>query len=326
MTPEQMKNTTSPDLWYQTANEMNEELRMLDRAAARRQPSTTLSEREAEQERHRAVEPARLMMQAIGNNQWGGTRLQFTLGQLDTDLLVLLAERRVIDWQSCFNAKAMHGRPQDLVELQQNAVLNGTTVNLQVALSHAAKPQLLIQGLRHEGSFENTEQLFKMGADPLDGNGALFTTVVEQGRSDIGRLFAKYGQNGLLDITPHINAAKGNRKLKLYEDLRKIQWDFGRFSALDRETLMEVKTLPDNIGAIKIIFNFASQRVSEIFETTNPRQSTMKDYTFDEYGTAALEAARAKLIDLGGQPSDIELPLRGKAPIAKPATLGGSKP
>ncbi|MDE1151366.1 MAG: hypothetical protein PW788_02420 [Micavibrio sp.] len=318
MNEEFLKPSSNPDIWCLAAMEINDALLLVDMAAARRAPSADVTEREAEAQRQQAVEPVRKLFAAVNQHQWGFNRAHYTYGQLNTDGLVLMAERRIVDWQTIFNAKAAFGTAEDLAEIAAAAALNKGSINLNTALPHAAKPLLLATGLQAEGNYETAQQLFKMGADPNTNNGQLFMETVDGGRGDIGRLFAKHGQHGLLDINPLINTAKAQRKLKLYEDLRKIHWEYGRFAVLDHETLLETKTLPDNAGAIKIMFNFAAQRVNEIFETVNPRQSIMKEYPFAEYGEAALDAAREKLIDMGGRPSGIELPMRGKSALAKP--------
>jgi len=320
--PDLFRASSDPETWKLLAAAINGEFAMIDMDAARRKPAEGLSEREAEAEREKTIAPARQLMTQMINYRWGGYRQHYTVGQLDTNVLVLMAEKNVIGWQDLFNAKAAFGTAEDLVAVQQRALLFGATVNPSHALPHAAKPLLLVNGLRHDGNLATTEQLFKMGADPgYDNNGGLFSAVVEAGRADIGRVFAKYGQHGLLNIDAWVTSAKNNRKLKLYEDLRKIQWEYGRFTVIDNETLAENKPLPDNTGNLKIIFNFASHRVTEIMEITNPKQAIVKDFSFDDYGQNAITAAREKLVELGASPSKGES-LLGKPSVARPAIRG----
>lgn len=320
------RNTNEPATWRLCAQDIAAELRAIDMESAYRKPSAALTERDAEAQRAAAAEPLRNILGRMTNVQWPSNtanRRHYTLGQIDANVLVLACERRFLSWQDAFNAKAAFGAPEDLEAIDRAAQLAGNTLNRNTALVHAAKPVLLIAGLRHEGNLETAEQLFKMGADPAyDNNGELFKDVVDQGRADIGRVFARYGRDGLLNVESWVNWAKGQRKLKLYDDLRRIHWEYGRFTALDNETLVETKKLPDNAGALKIVFDFAARRVTEIFENSNPRQVSSKDFSFDEYGQNALEAAREKLIEMGAKPSGIELSLRGKTAVARPAGLG----
>lgn len=324
--PDLYRASSEPEAWQRLVDEINVEFKAIDKDAARRRPSATLSDRDAETQRITAIEPARKALSAAVNAQWGGYRMHYTIGQLDTDILTILAERRHIGWQDIFNAKAAFGTADDLALIQRQAQLAGTTVNPSHALPHAAKPLQLVNGLRHEGNIGTTEYLFRQGADPAQDDGNLFNAVVELGRPDIGRLFARFGQNGVLNMDPHVNNARRNRKFKLFDDLRKIQWEFGRYHVVDNDTLVENKPLPDSTGNLKIIFNFSARRVTEIMELANPKQNVVKDYGFDEYGQGALELARQRLLDAGANPSGIDIPLRGKGSVARPAARGLTSP
>lgn len=318
-----LRPSSDPEIWKLCAADMNGVMAVIDFDAARRLPSATLTERDAQTQRDLAIDAPRKLIGQMQQMQWGSNRTHFTYGQLDTEALVLLAERKLVSWQEIFNAKASFGKPDDLEQIRTQALLSGTTININNALAHASKPANMVAGLRFEGNYATTEYLFRQGADPnLDNNGVLFYTVVEQGRSDIGKLFAKFGQNGLLNVETWVNKAKADRKIKLHEDLRKIHWEYGRYHVLDNETLQETKIFPDNGGSLKILFNFASRHVTEMLELPNPKQVIVKDYSFDDYGQQALESARAKMIDMGASPSGIDLPLRGKSVVPKPATFG----
>lgn len=318
-----LRPSSDPEIWKLCAADMNGVMATIDFESARRLPSATLTERDAQTQRDLAIDEPRKLISQMQQMQWGSNRTHYTYGQLDTEALVLLAERKIVNWQEIFNAKASFGKPDDLELIRTQALLFGTTININNALAPASKPMNLVAGLRFEGNLATTEYLFRQGADPnIDNNGVLFYTVVEQGRSDIGRLFAKFGQNGLLNVEMWVNKAKADRKIKLHEDLRKIHWEFGRYHVLDNETLQETKLFPDNTGSLRILFNFASRHVTELLELPNPKQVIVKDYSFDDYGQQALESARAKMIEMGASPSGIDLPLRGKSVVPKPATFG----
>ncbi|HYD17893.1 MAG TPA: hypothetical protein VEF76_05400, partial [Patescibacteria group bacterium] len=221
-----LRASSDPEIWKQAAAEINGVMSAIDFDAARKLPSATLTEKDAQTQRDLAFEAPRKLIYQIQQYQWGDKRLLFTYGQLDTEALLLLAERKQIGWQEIFNAKAAFGTPEDLENIARGALLAGSNLNLNTALGHAAKPVLYVQGLRHEGNLATTDKLFQMGADPNhDNNGTLFMNVVDQGRADIGRVFAKYGQHGLLNIESWVKWSREQRKLKLYEDLRKINWE-----------------------------------------------------------------------------------------------------
>jgi hypothetical protein len=316
------KFSKEPAVWRECADEVNAELLRIDLQAARRMPSSSRSVAEAEAERTKAMEGFKKILTLMQSNGWSQQRLQFTLGRCDTDCLLLLAERKIYTWQDIFNAKALHGTGDELKVIQRAALDQGQTVELTQALRAASKPALLVEGLRYEGNLSTVEQLLKMGADPGLDNGQLFLNAVSEGRVDIGRAFARHAQGTFLDVGQWMNWAQGNRKIKLFNDLREIWWDYGRFKANDRETLIETKPLPDNTGNLRIIYNFAARRVSEIYEHSNPRQALVKDFSFDDYGPEAVEQARLKLVELGGEPSVSGYTLRGK-PVVPKASISG---
>lgn len=322
-TEDLFKPTREPSLWRDCADEMNAELRLVDMEAARRLPSSTRSEKDAEQERLKALEPFRKLVTLMHGSSWQPQRLQYTLGQLDTDRLVMLAERKVFGWQDIFNAKALYGTGDDLVAISRGAQSVGAPIDLNYPLRIASRPQLVIEGLRFEGNASTVDQLLQMGADPGLDNGQAFLNAVSEGRKDIGRIFARHAQGNFLDVGSWMIWAQGNRKIKLYNDLRDIWWDYGRFMARDRETLIETKPLPENTGNLRIIYNFAARRVSEVYEHTSPRSNLVKDFSFDDYGPEAIEQARLKLTELGGEPSVSGYTLRGKPVTPKPASIKG---
>lgn len=317
------RHSKEPAIWRECADEVNAELLRIDMDAARRLPSSSRSMSEVEAERAKALEPFKNILAMMQANSWPQARLSYTLGQCDTAGLVLLAERKIYSWQEIFNAKAQHGTGDDLVAIQRAAQDQGQTIELTQALRAASKSTLPIEGLRVEANIATVDQLLKMGADPGLDNGQLFLNTVNEGRADIGRVFARHAQGTFLDVGSWMNWAQSNRKIKLYNDLRDIWWDYGRFKANDRETLIETKPLPDNTGHLRIVYNFSARRVSEIYEHSNPRQALVKDFNFDDYGPEAIEQARQKLVELGGAPSSAGYTLRGKPVTPKPATISG---
>src|SRR5690606_19263665 len=71
----------------------------------------------------------------------------------------------------------------------------------------------------------------------------------------------------------------------------------GYYDALDADTLLETKFVPDVGGtsAFKTIFNFKAQRVTETYESPRQQQPVMTSSSFEDYSTTALEAAKEKL-------------------------------
>ncbi|MBI1215306.1 MAG: hypothetical protein GC185_05735 [Alphaproteobacteria bacterium] len=317
-----LRNSDDAKRWEDCAQAINEYVSQLDLSDARLVSPGPDQDQKTEERRAAALEPLRKMARAIGNAQWPRNRQHYTFGKMDTDTLILCCEKRLIDWQAAFNGKAAFGTPEDLVKMQDGAKLINVTLNPSYALAWAAKPQLFTTGLWHDGNIETTKQLFEMGANPgYDNSGALYLAVVEAGRKDIGRIFAHYGQNGLLNLAGWAESAKRNGNAKVYQDLRDINFEYGNFHMIDNSTLQQTKPLQESNSTLKVIFDFAARRVHEILDvaSASPRQTTVKDFSFDDYGRAALEEAREKLIEMGGHPPQIEEQIGGKPTMPRPA-------
>jgi hypothetical protein len=318
-----LRNASDPQRWQDAAEAINALAAKIDMAAACAVSPAPDQDKATQEKQAAALAPLQNVFRVVGNMQWPGNRFVYTYGRMDVDVLALCCARRLIDWQQAFNGKAACGTPEELEKFAEKARLAGAALNLNTALACAAKPQLMVAGLWYDGNIDTTEKLFKMGADPggKDGNGSLFVAVVEQGRKDIGKIFARYGQHGLLDVGSWAHWAQRNRKPRLYADLREINCEYGNFHMVDNATLQETKTLADGASQLKTVFNFSAARVHEILDTPNPRQTVVKDFSFDDYAERALEDARAKLIELGGNPPPLEGRVSGKSPLPKPAGL-----
>jgi hypothetical protein len=166
---------------------------------------------------------------------------------------------------------------------------------------------------------ETAGELFKLGADPAYDSGRYFARAVEDCGIEMGRLFARAGLSGG-SITPQMQNALANSKPLLYKNLREIYWEYGRYAVADPETLVERKNIDDaNSQALKVIFNFATRRVCEIYEFSNKAfPPVLREFNFEDYGPAAIEGARKKLVELGGNPSPDTGVLVGKKIVIKP--------
>jgi hypothetical protein len=72
----------------------------------------------------------------------------------------------------------------------------------------------------------------------------------------------------------------------------------------DDQTLVETKSLGDG-SVLKIVFNFESRRMTEIYEGASHRTS-MTGYAFADVDRDTLEAAWTALSGLGGKPRPLE--------------------
>lgn len=317
--PEHLRrNTSDADLWKKSAAEYGRIMSIIAPAKTVAQTVKALDERDDRETKCReALQPARSFLSAMPTGNWPSYRTYMTYGAMDTKDLVVLCEYKMLSWQTALDAKAMQGTGEDIQAIAEAAKQAGQNLNFSSALTHAAQPKLLTAGLFHDGNLSTTEALFDLGALPNYDSNNLFLKVVEGGNMDISRAFAKRAHTVNLNIEGYVDWAKSCNKPQAYETLRKLQWEYGRYSAADYETLVEKKSLPEN-AHLNIVFNFAARRVSEIYTYSNPRQSVKTDFNFEDYAEDAIMAAQTKLVEMGGKPTPYDGSTPTKRSIAKP--------
>ncbi|MCE9506726.1 MAG: hypothetical protein K8R48_00205 [Alphaproteobacteria bacterium] len=296
-------NSSDLKQWQQTADYLNDVLR--DTAGEQLSPA--------------AQEKMRTAASRISSNKWSSHRLVYTLSRLDTKGLIAACTGRHLDWQTALNAKACFGPTEDLQKIYLTARKQGVSLQLNDALNWSSRAIVFCPDLQTSGSLETTGELFKLGADPAYDSGRYFSRAVEDCGIEMGRLFARTGLSGSIIPAQMQNAQAYNKPL-LYKDLRELYWEYGRYTAADHETLVEKKNIDDaNNPTLKVIFNFATQRVSEIYEFSNKAfPPVLHEFNFENYGQAAIESARKKLTELGGNPSPDTGILPGKKISIRP--------
>lgn len=309
MSAEFLKPSNDPEHWKKGALYAVSVLEGIDMEAARKKAPTPAQESAVNAERQEALAPVSALLNAITAANWPHNRLLYTLGHFSADQLLLLCETRRVEWNYAYRAKAAFGTAEELAAFDSGMRLQGQAPDLTSALVWAGRPQLLVAGLFHEGNLATSEWLLERGANPNYDNGSIYREAVDNGRSDIGRAFARHAQAANMDLSAWMNWAKSNGRQKLYRDLRAIWWDYARYTPADSQTLIEVKPLSaadQNAGQVRYIFNFAAQRVTEIYEVGHPNQRhvDIRDFAFEDYNDDALRIARDKLRELGGSPAD----------------------
>lgn len=252
----------------------------------------------------------------LDNEGWEAAGSYYIFGQIDTKTLIAAARQDMMEWETIFNAKALMGTDADIDAIVSAAAEAEQHLGLSDALKWAAEPGSLTDGLYHKGNLESSEALLKHGAPPSQNDGHLFFDVLREGREDIARAFARAGKDdGSFYLAYwHENARSQMSEAPARDLLRKMYWEYGRYEAIDAATLVENKRL-SNSERLRVIFDFAARRVSEVLTTGDHAFKT--DVGFDDYGPAALQTARAKLIELGGNPPPDELPA-GHHALGKP--------
>lgn len=317
--PEHLRrNSTDANIWKESAAEYARIVKTMTLADRVKQAAENLDEKENRETKCReALQPARDFLGTMPTGNWPSHRSVMVYAALETEDLLLLCEYKILNWQMALDAKAMSGTGADVNAIAAGAKLAGQSLDFSRALSAAALPKLLTQGLFYEGNRSTTDALFDLGALPNYDSTNLFLKVVEGGNMDIARAFAKRAHTVGLNIEKYVSWAQNNNKPKMYEDFRKLQWEYGRYSVTDYETLVETKPLPEK-AQLNIIFNFAARRVSEIYDYSTPRQSIKTDIPFEDYAEDAIKAAQKKLIELGGNPTPYDGSVPTKRTIAKP--------
>lgn len=312
------RNTADADIWKKSTAEYARIMTTLAPAKTVAQAIKDLDEKDDRETKCReALQAARSFISTMPTGSWPTLRTYMAYGAMDTQDLVVLCEYKILSWQTAIDAKAMHGTGEDMQAIAGAAKLAGQSLNFANALTYAAMPRLMTTGLFYDGNLSTTEALFDLGATPNTDNTSLFIKVVENGNMDIARAFAKRAHTVNLSIEKYVNWAQSNNKPQMYECFRKLQWEYGRYNAVDYETLVETKPLPEN-AQLNIVFNFAARRVSEIYTYSNPRQSVKTDFNFEDYAEDAIMAAQKKLVEMGGKPTPYDGSTPTKRSIAKP--------
>lgn len=313
-----MRNTQDAGLWQQGAAEFSRIMKDIDPLGIVAQTVAALDAKDDRNSKCReALQPARQLLGTLPTSSWPQYRTYMTYGALETDALVVLCQHNILAWQTALDAKALTGKADDVQKIADTAQEAGQSLNFSSALNWAAQPKLLAQGVYFKGNLDTTEKLFDLGALPNYNSQNLFLEVVEKGDFDVARAFARRAHTVGMDIERYVQWAKGNNRPAMYENFRKLHWEYGRFHVADYETLVEKKQLAEK-SQISIVFNFASRRVSEIYEYGHPQQAMKTDFAFEDYAEEAIKAAAKKLTELGGNPTPYDPSLPGKRAIAKP--------
>lgn len=257
----------------------------------------------------------------LDNEGWENAGKYYIFGQIDTATLVAAARQEMMSWDDILYAKALMGTGEDIKTITAAMHNAEEGIDSDAALRWAAEPGELTDGLHHSGNLETSAALLAAGAKPSSNNGDLFFDVLREGREDIARVFCLAGRD---DENFHLHYWSENARSWLDESaprdlLRKMYWEYGRYEAVDTATLLERKPMSDG-GSLRIIFDFAARRVSEIY--MREQHAFKTEVSFDDYGAAALDTARSKLCELGGHPpEDVPGPGRslGKPKLAAPA-------
>lgn len=263
-----------------------------------------LAQADLEDESDTATQELRQVFKKINNHydyNWDMNRRIYVFARLDAEALIALRAQGMASWQQAFNAKAAYSSAGDLRAIHDAAVAANANLNLSDALTWASRTIELISGqIKTPGNLETAEQILKWGASPNNNSGGDYAVAVRDCGYAMGRLFALHGMNPDF-MQKKLYDARGTA---YHKDLVALYRAYGLAYVADPEILVEKKEL-DSSGNdwLKITFNFAAQRVTEAYSFRNSPASLTQSFSFDDYGQPAIEAARIKLIEMGGKPS-----------------------
>lgn len=249
-------------------------------------------------------------------NSWPAERRSYTFAAVDTDHIIDYLETKsfqIINWQTFFESKTAWGETEAMKKIYQAARENSVAINLNPVLTAATTRINALPGEVRIPDPKVIDVLLALGANPGSAIGPCLEEI-RKGNMPIGRVFARYAEG-----VKHINfkgqaqAYREKGDFPMYKELYALYLEYGRYRRIDMETLEESK---EDLK-MRVVFNFASRRVLEIYEMVTP--PVLRDFSFDEYEDNALQMAREKLIDIGGAPTDFGTLRRDKKTTPSPA-------
>lgn len=259
--------------------------------------------------RDRIQELVESYIERMNDEGWEDSRKYYTLGKVSAATLAAAARLEMMDWEDALHAVAMGGTAAGVKTVLAQMEEADVSPDLGDALNWAADPGDLTPDLYFGGNVETAAALLDAGAPASYNDGQLFREIVRGGNADMARLFSRAGQTDpdfSLEYW-HKNARDYFQSTQERDMLRDLYWEFGRFQAVDQATLVERKKMDDG-AQLRVIFDFAARRVSEIYMANHDVAPLKTEIGFDDYGPAALRAAREKLCELGGKPPADEPP------------------
>jgi len=248
-------------------------------------------------------------MQQLGAAEWDNNRKIYTYSHLDLDISIPAAEAGLIPWWAVMSGRAYAG---DLEGLRKVYALAREKIpdeddrpDVNSALTWISFPHKAHAGYGNKIKPDVLQQLFDWGADPNRENGKWLISALNECEADAVDVWLDNGA-ALKTVVQVINAMNGRNAERHAFLLARLP---GRayYDALDADTLLETKFVPDTGGtaAFKTVFNFKAQRVTEIYESPRQQQPVMISSLFEDFSVTAVAAARDKLESITGKPVEI---------------------
>lgn len=267
-------------------------------------------------------------LQALGVDSWDNNRKMYTFGRLPIASAMPAAEAGLIPWWTVMTGRAFAGDLEGLREVydtvREKVIDEDSRPDVNSALTWISFPHKVNDSYRNNIKPEVLQQLFDWGADPNREGGKWLMNALKDCDADAVDVWLDNGAS-LKTVVGVINGMNG-RNTERHAFLLSRLPGRGYYDALDADTLLETKFVPDVGGtsAFKTIFNFKAQRVTEIYESPRQQQPVMTSTLFDDYSTTALEDAKARLEKITGKTVETSARVvKAAKPRIKPPRNGG---
>ena len=259
----------------------------------------------------------KLGLQSLGADGWDNNRKMYTFGRLPLETAIPAADAGLIPWWTVMTGRAFAGDLDGLrtvyAAAQEKIIDEDSRPDVNSALTWISFPHKVNDSYRNTIKPDVLQQLFDWGADPNREGGKWLINALKECDADVLDVWLDNGAS-LKTVVQVINSMNG-RNTERHAFLLARLPGRGYYDALDADTLLETKFVPDVGGtsAFKTIFNFKAQRVTEIYETPRQQQPVMTSSLFEDYSVTALEAAKEKLEKITGKT------IESSARVTKPA-------
>lgn len=259
------------------------------------------------------------VVKALNNNH-----RVFLQSRIPYEKMIPYCEAGVLPWWSVFSARVACG---DIAGMKVVHALfrnsSSEKVDYYSASSWGSHPYEIVPGVPVTPKAEILAQLIEWGGEKVFQNENYYKMSLKKSEADIIAVYLKAGaavdtavlvMKDLLDQNP--------------QQAEKIWTAIGGMAPTylaDNHILSEeeYRLEPSGLGKLRIEFDFRARRVREIYVAPKKEYSCMASISFDEYDRDDIEAAREKLVQMGGKPGEKDV-FNGKKRLGLKGLGGGA--
>lgn len=246
----------------------------------------------------------------------------YVLGHLGADRLAAHCARGALDWDEALLALSAHAGRAELASFMARGAGKFAQDDLDGALREAVRLRRLQDRAAYSDRYFNytaggqedaAALLIEKGARAGGDNADLLMAAIEQNKPGLVKLLVENGQDLAVTGPNALKKAEYHGYNQIIFYLREKMMARDRFTAPDAQTLVETKPLDAQGSRLRLVFNFETRRVTEIYDSATGRDAAaMTSHSFDDYDPDSLKSAFERLAQLGGHPK----PLSGHKPAS----------